>query len=115
MEKEIILDNSNFNEEITFIEKKVVEEKFPDNVVENILVNEFTTNIFYNNENIFNFRVPNLISNSSSSNYTMVIRNNQLFLYKNKPILVIKCALPSIFNIDVLAIRSFNKDNWWIC
>ena len=81
----------------------------------NILVNEFTTNIFYNNENIFNFRVPNLISNSSSSNYTMVIRNNQLFLYKNKTILVIKCALPSIFNIDVLAIRSFNKDNWWIC
>ena len=81
----------------------------------NILVNEFTTNIFYNNENIFNFRVPNLISNLNSSNYTMVIRNNQLFLYKNKTVLVIKCALPVIFNIEVLALRTFNRDNWWIC
>lgn len=41
MNKDSILDNNNFNEEITFIEKKVVEERFPDNILENILVNEF--------------------------------------------------------------------------
>ena len=81
----------------------------------NILVNEFTTNIFYNGNNIFNFRIPNLVSNLFSSNYTFVIRNNQLFIYKNKTTLMVKCALPSIFNIDILAIRTFNKDSWWIC
>ena len=79
---------------------------------------EFATsqpNIFYNGNNIFNFRIPNLVSNLFSSNYTFVIRNNQLFIYKNKTTLMVKCALPSIFNIDILAIRTFNKDSWWIC
>ena len=81
----------------------------------NLIVNEFTTNIFFNNNNIFNFRIPNLISNINSSNYTIIIRNNQLYIYKKKVTLMVKCTLPVIFNIDILAIRTFNKDNWWIC
>jgi len=41
MEKEITLDDTNFNEEIEFVEKKIIEDKFPDTILENILVNEF--------------------------------------------------------------------------
>ena len=81
----------------------------------NILINEFVTNIYYNNNNIFNFRIPGLISENISSKYIFIIRNKLLFLYKNKTTLVMKCTLPNIFNIELLGIRTFNKDSWWIC
>ena len=81
----------------------------------NILVNEFVTNIFYNNKNIFNYRIVGLVNNNQSSNYLFIVRNNMLYLYKNKNKLIFGCKLPEIFNIDDIALRTFNKDSWWIC
>ena len=40
----------------------------------NILVNEFVTNIFYNNKNIFNYRIVGLVNNNQSSNYLFIVR-----------------------------------------
>ena len=81
----------------------------------NILINEFVTNIFYNNKNIFNYRIVGLVNNNQSSNYLFIVRNKMLYLYKNKNKLIFGCKLPEIFNIDNLAFRTFNKDSWWIC
>ena len=81
----------------------------------NILINEFVTNIFYNNKNIFNYRIIGLVNNKQSSNYAFIVRNNMIYLYKNKNKLIFGCKLPDIFSIDILAIRTFNKDSWWIC
>ena len=80
----------------------------------NILANETVTNIYFNNNNIFNYRIPGLVSDKVSSNYTFIIRNKVLHLYKNRTIML-KEVLPSTFNIESLSIRTFNKDSWWIC
>ena len=81
----------------------------------NILVNEFSSNIFFNNNNIFNYRILDIVSNNNYNTYSFLIRNRMLYLYKNKIKLVYVCRLPEIFNIDKLSIRNFNKDSWWIC
>ena len=81
----------------------------------NILVNQYVTNIFYENNSIFNHRIPNIVSNVLSSNYTFVIRNKDLYLFKNKNNLILRCKIPIIYNIDKIAIRTFNQDSWWIC
>ena len=75
----------------------------------NILVNEFVTNIFYNNKNIFNYRIVGLVNNNQSSNYLFIVRNNMLYLYKNKNKLIFGCKLPEIFNIDDIALRHLIK------
>ena len=81
----------------------------------NILVNEFSSNIFFNNNNIFNYRILDAVTNKQYSNYTFIIKNKVLFLYKNKFKVIFGCKLNEIFNIDNLLIRTFNKDSWWIC
>ena len=81
----------------------------------NILINEFSTNIFFNSKNIFNYRINDLISSNKQNNYTFIIRNNIIYLYKNKTKLILGIRLPEIFNIEKLSIRTFNKDSWWIC
>ena len=81
----------------------------------NLLVNEYVTNIFYNGNNIFNHRINDLVSDKQSSNYLIIVRNNMLYVYKNKSKLVLGCRLPELFNINDVGIRTFNKDSWWIC
>ena len=80
----------------------------------NILLNETVTNIYYNNNNIFNFNISGIVSDRVSSKYTFAIRNKILYLYKNNK-MMIKETLPVIFNIETLSIRTFNKDSWWVC
>ena len=81
----------------------------------NILINQFVTNIFYNGKNIFNYRIPSLVSNRVSSNFSFMIRNKLLYLSKNKVNPILGCRIPEIFNIEKVALRTFNKDSWWIC
>ena len=81
----------------------------------NILINQYVTNIFYENNSIFNHRIPNIVSNILSSNYTFVIRNKDLYLFRNKNNLIFRCKIPIIYNIDKIAVRTFNQDSWWIC
>ena len=80
----------------------------------NLVLNEFSTNIYYNQTNIFNFMTPNLITNNRSHQYKIVIRNNILNMYRDKIQPILKCNLPEIFNIEKIGLRSYNKNCWWI-
>jgi len=80
----------------------------------NIVVNEFSTNIYFNSENIFNFLLPNLVLSNQSNHFHFRIINNVLFLTKNHK-LILKCTLPEIFNIENIGLRNYHQDSWWIC
>ena len=81
----------------------------------NIVVNQFSSNIYFNGNNIFNFLIPNLVNHNQSSHFHYKIINSMLFLHKNHK-LVLKCALPEIFNIEKIGLRNYHQDSsWWIC
>ena len=89
-----------------------IECKDRDNTL-NIVMNEFSSNLYFNKNNIFNFMTPKIIENSKSNYYTIEIRNNILKMFKNKMQLILQCKLPEIFNIESVGLRSYNKC-WWI-
>ena len=80
----------------------------------NIIINEFSTNIYFNGNNIFNFLIPNLVSANQSNHFHFKIINSMLFLNKNHK-LILKCSLSEIFNIEKIGLRNYHQDSWWIC
>ena len=76
-------------------------------------MNEFSSNLYFNKNNIFNFMTPKIIENNKSNYFTIEIRNNILKMFKNKMQLILQCKLPEIFNIESVGLRSYNKC-WWI-
>ena len=80
----------------------------------NIIINEFSTNIYFNGNNIFNFLIHNLVSANQSNHFHFKIINSMLFLNKNHK-LILKCSLSEIFNIEKIGLRNYHQDSWWIC
>ena len=80
----------------------------------NIIINEFSTNIYFNGNNIFNFLIPNLVNANQSNHFNIKIINSMLFLNKNHK-LILKCSLSEIFNIEKVGLRNYHQDSWWIC
>ena len=78
-----------------------------------ISVNKNVTSIFYNQKNIFNYRIPNIISTINSIEYNIVIEKDILNILINKTIPIIKLKLPDIFTINKIGLKTNNSEGLW--
>ena len=72
------------------------------------------TNIFYNLKNIFNYRIPNIISSTRSIEYRININKDIFQVYINKNIPLIQMKLPDQFTINQIGLKTNNSEGLWI-
>ena len=71
------------------------------------------TNIFYNLKNIFNYRIPNIVSSSRSIEYRIKIEKDMFQVYINKNIPLIQMKLPDSFTINQVGLKTNNSEGIW--
>ena len=71
------------------------------------------TNIFYNLKNIFNYRIPNIMSSSRSIEYRIHIDKDMFQVYINKNIPLIQIKLPDPFTINQVGLKTNNSEGIW--
>lgn len=71
------------------------------------------TNIFYNLKNIFNHRIPNIVSSSRSIEYRIHIDKDMFQVYINKNIPLIQMKLPDPFTINQVGLKTNNSEGIW--
>ena len=86
-----------------------------ENIIE-IFINQSASNIYFNKKNIFNVKLPNIISEKKSNEYDIFIEKDILYvnLNKNEKTNIIKCNLPDLFTINKIGLKTNNSSGWWI-
>jgi len=79
-----------------------------------LFVNQSVTNIYLNKKNIFNYKLPNIVTQAKSNEYNLYIEKDVLYVILNKTIPIIKCNLPDIFTINKVGLKTGNSNGWWI-
>ena len=84
-----------------------------ENIIE-LFVNQTVTNIYFNRKNIFNFKLPNIVTQSKSNEYNVYIEKDILYVVMNKTKQIIKCPLPDMFTINKVGLKTGNSNGWWV-
>jgi hypothetical protein len=77
------------------------------------MVKPNVTNIFYNLKNIFNYRIPNIVSTARSIEYRIQINKDMFQVYINKNIPLIQMKLPDQFTINQIGLKTNNSEGLW--